>query len=114
MSQSDFFVPARGMSAGHYEAVSGIDGVNRVYTYRKVADYPLLIGAGISTTDALAGWWRDALSIGAILLVLGLSVIALAVFATLELQRRERAEARLKALAMTDALTEGNPQPPWI
>lgn len=106
MSQSDFFVHTRGMSAGHYEAVSGIDGVNRVYTYRKVADYPLLIGAGISTTDALAGWWRDALSIGAILLVLGLSVIALAVFATLELQRRERAEARLKALAMTDALTE--------
>ena len=106
MSQSDFFVHTRGTRAGHYEAISGIDGVNRVYAYQNVGDHPLLIGAGISTADALAGWWHDALAIGGILLVLGLSVIALAVFAALELRRRESAEARLKALVMTDALTE--------
>jgi diguanylate cyclase (GGDEF)-like protein len=106
MSQSDFFVHTRGTSAGHYETTSAIDGVNRIYTYQKVGDYPLMVGAGISTSDALAGWWHDALAIGAILLVLGLSAIALAAFATFELQRREQAEASLKALAMTDALTE--------
>lgn len=106
MSQSDFFMHTRGTNAGRYEAISGIDGVDRIYTYQKVGDYPLLVGAGISAMDALAGWRHDALAIGAILLVLGLSVIALAVFATLELRRRETAETRLKALAMTDALTE--------
>lgn len=106
MSRSDFFVHTRGTNSGHYEAISAIDSVDRVYTYQKVGDYPLLVGAGLSMSDALAGWWHDALAISAILLVFGLSAIALAVFATLELRRRERAEAKLKALAMTDALTE--------
>jgi predicted signal transduction protein with EAL and GGDEF domain len=106
MSQSDFFVHTRGTSDGHYEAPSGIDGVNRIYAYQRVGDYPLLIGAGISTKDALAGWWHDALAIGAILLALGLSTIVLAAFAHAELKRRELAEARLKTSVITDPLTE--------
>lgn len=106
MSQSDFFVHTRGTNDGHYEAPSGIDGVNRIYAYQRVGDYPLLIGAGISTKDALAGWWHDALAIGAILLALGLSTIALAAFAHVELKRRELAEGRLKTSVITDPLTE--------
>lgn len=105
MSQSDFFIHTRGKDVGHYEAASSIDGIDRIYAYRKVGDYPLLIGAGISRQDALAGWRRNALAIGGILLALGFSTIALAVLATLELRRRERAEGRLTALAVTDALT---------
>ena len=106
MSQSAFFVHARGTNGGHYEAPSGIDEVNRIYVYQRVAGYPLLIGAGISTRDALAGWGYDALAIGGILLALGLSTIALAVFAKVELRRRELAETRLKTSVITDPLTE--------
>jgi diguanylate cyclase (GGDEF)-like protein len=106
MSRSDFFVHTRGTNDGHYEAPSAIDGVNRIYAYQRVGDYPLLIGAGISTKDALAGWWHDALAIGAILLALGLSTVALAAFAHVELKRRELAEGRLKTSVITDPLTE--------
>ena len=88
MSRSGFFRAYPGTNDGHYEAPSGIDGVNRIYAYQRVGDYPLLIGAGISTKDALAGWWHDALAIGVILLALGLSTVALAAFAHVELKRR--------------------------
>jgi diguanylate cyclase (GGDEF)-like protein len=106
INQSHFFVHMRGIGSGHYQAASAIDGVDRIYSYQKVGDYPLLIGSGISTRDALAVWRRNAWAIGTILLVLGLSTIALAVFANAELRQRELAETRLKFLATTDALTE--------
>jgi diguanylate cyclase (GGDEF)-like protein len=106
MSGSALLVQAKASGSGHFETVPKIDGINRLYSYRTVGDYPLLIASGISTVDALAGWRHDAIAIGAILLVLGLSTIALAAFASRELRRREIAEARLKILTTTDALTQ--------
>lgn len=61
---------------------------------------------GVSVADALASWRYDAFAICAILLVLGASTIALALFASHELRHREAAETRLKMLATTDALTQ--------
>jgi diguanylate cyclase (GGDEF)-like protein len=106
MSQSELFTLAKGTASGQFESVGSTDGVRRLYSYRRVGDYPLLIVSGISTADALAGWRHYAMAIGAILLVLGFATIALAVFASRELRRREIAEARLRILATTDALTQ--------
>jgi diguanylate cyclase (GGDEF)-like protein len=106
MSQSELFTQAAGSTSGQFESVGSTDGIRRLYTYQRVGDYPLLIVAGISLSDALAGWRHDAIAIGSILLVLGISTIALALFASRELRRREAAEARLRILATTDALTQ--------
>jgi diguanylate cyclase (GGDEF)-like protein len=106
MSGSALLVQAKASGSGHYETVPKIDGINRLYSYGAVGDYPLLIASGISTADALAGWRHDAIAIGVILFVLGLSTIAVAAFASGELRRREIAEERLRILATTDALTQ--------
>jgi diguanylate cyclase (GGDEF)-like protein len=106
MSQSELFTQAAGSASGQFESVGSTDGIRRLYTYQRVGNYPLLIVAGISIADALAGWRHDAIAIGAILLVLGISTIALALFASRELRRRETAETRLRVLATTDALTQ--------
>jgi len=106
MSQSALFVKAKGLVSGHFEAVGARDGTPRIYAFRRVGNYPLLITMGVSIADALASWRHDAVAICAILLVLGISTIALAVFASHELRHREAAETRLKMLATTDALTQ--------
>lgn len=39
---------------------AALDGVERVYAYRRVGDYPFYVAVGIATTDYLAGWGRMA------------------------------------------------------
>lgn len=41
---------------GHYVRTSSLDGVERIYAYRRVGDYPLLIFVATSTADALLEW----------------------------------------------------------
>jgi diguanylate cyclase (GGDEF)-like protein len=106
MSQSALFMRAIDSLSGHFEAEGVRDGTPRIYAFRRVGNYPLLITMGVSIADALASWRDDAVAISAILLVLGISMIALAVFASRELRRREDAETRLRILATTDALTQ--------
>jgi diguanylate cyclase (GGDEF)-like protein len=106
MSQSALFTRAIDSQSGHFEANGVRDGTPRIYAFRRVGNYPLLITMGLSIADALASWRDDAVAICAILLVLGISMIALAMFASGELRRREDAEARLRILATTDALTQ--------
>jgi diguanylate cyclase (GGDEF)-like protein len=98
-------VMAVGTEAGHYEATASIDGVHRLYVFRRVAGLPLLIMLGISTDDIYAGWRHEAWIIGLIALVLGLATIGLALFAGQELRRRTAAEGQLAKLASTDGLT---------
>ncbi|WP_216635799.1 PAS domain-containing protein [Magnetospirillum moscoviense] len=44
----------------YYETVSGVDGLTRIFFYRKVAHWPLHLVVGVSSKDYLAGWRREA------------------------------------------------------
>lgn len=44
---------------GSLDTVSAVDGIRRVYSYRALDDYPLLVAVGIDERDALAGYVRD-------------------------------------------------------
>ncbi len=66
---------------GTYEAASGVDGVRRLYTYRKLKDLPLVLTVGFSADDvdrrvaARIGWlWPVA----TVVILLLLTLIALA------------------------------------
>ncbi len=62
---------------GSYEAPAGIDKVQRIFTYRRVGNYPLTLWVGLSVADCLAGWWSDAIKIGlAMVLFTAISAIA--------------------------------------
>ncbi|MBV8667347.1 MAG: diguanylate cyclase [Burkholderiaceae bacterium] len=51
---------ASGITSGFYESESGVDNVDRISYYQKVAGQPLSVVVGLSTDDALAGWRRES------------------------------------------------------
>jgi diguanylate cyclase (GGDEF)-like protein/PAS domain S-box-containing protein len=48
-----------GVRATAYHAVSGIDGIEREYHFRRVGDYPLYLVVGLAADDYLADWRRE-------------------------------------------------------
>ena len=80
-------------SAGHFQDVSNIDGVERLYVYRKVTDLPLIISVNPSIRGIEAAWLGKVsiilAAMGAILLV----ALALAWGLISGLRQRSRAEA---------------------
>ncbi|MCM8911745.1 sensor domain-containing diguanylate cyclase [Pseudomonas inefficax] len=99
-------------SEGVAEAVAVVDGTPRLYGYRALASYPLVVEAGLSRESIVAPWRHDAIKSVAVLLLL---LVGLAAFGGVVLrQLRERivieralhqAHQTLKALALTDSLT---------
>lgn len=99
-------------SEGVAEAVAVVDGTPRLYGYRALASYPLVVEAGLSRESIVAPWRHDAIKSVAVLLLL---LVGLAAFGGVVLrQLRERivieralhqAHQTLKALALIDSLT---------
>lgn len=97
---------------GVVEAVAVVDGTPRLYGYRALSSYPLVVEAGLSRESIVAPWRYDAIKSVAVLLLL---LVGLAAFGGVVLrQLRERiaierallqAHQTLKALALTDSLT---------
>jgi signal transduction histidine kinase/CheY-like chemotaxis protein/HPt (histidine-containing phosphotransfer) domain-containing protein len=68
--------------AGHYITDSRIDGVRRVYAYREVRGFPLIVVIGMGEADIMAGYnrYRRAyLGVAAVVTVVLLAVAALVV-----------------------------------
>ena len=66
---------------------SPVDGIHRIYSYRKIGDFPFFVVVGASATDYLAGWRQNAV------ISLLTSLLFLASLAAVYL-RLVRAEAR--------------------
>jgi diguanylate cyclase (GGDEF)-like protein len=91
--------------SGFYENVALIDGIRRLYTFKQVGNFPLLMTMGLPTDEVYAGWNRDALIIGLLILALCVATIFSAGMLRRELRRRMAAEEKLAVLATTDSLT---------
>ena len=99
-------------SEGLAEAVAVVDGTPRLYGYRALASYPLVVEAGLSRESIIAPWRHDVIKSAAVLLLL---LVGLGAFGWVVLrQLRERiaieralhqAHQTLKSLALTDSLT---------
>ena len=88
-----------------FEATSPIDGVTRVFGYRRVGQLPLVQFAAESTEDVYAAFWTRAAEIGTLLATLSTGIALLLVLAKREIDHRVVAETRLQELATTDDLT---------
>ena len=73
---------------GTYLGTSKVDGVERIYSFRKVKDLPLVVLVGLGVAEQLAGWQRAALTSLAGHLALVAVIIWLAWLAITEIQRR--------------------------
>ena len=88
--------------AGFFEGSARVDGVRRLYSYRKVGDLPLVISVGLSTREVYEEWVQKSAITGASFLTLSALGIGLAWFLRRELRRRTQSEAA--ALATSEAL----------
>ncbi|WP_458759241.1 sensor domain-containing diguanylate cyclase [Afipia sp. TerB] len=91
--------------SGHFETRATTDGQLRLFNYRQIGTLPILVAIGQTADDIYAQWWPQAWAIGALMLALMMSTIALAIFLRRSEKLQRVAEAELTALATTDGLT---------
>lgn len=99
-------------SEGVAEVKAVVDGTTRLYGYRALASYPLVVEAGLSRDSYVGPWCRDLVKTG---LVLAVMVACLSGFGLIVLgQIRQRvaideqlrlAHQRVREMALTDSLT---------
>ena len=73
-----------------------IDGVERLYAFQQVGDFPLVVTIGQSTDEILASWRRNAALLGGFALLLMLACLGLAVLFVRELQQRQKVTSQLQ------------------
>ncbi|MBL8305218.1 MAG: two-component sensor histidine kinase [Rubrivivax sp.] len=96
---------------GHYQTISGVDGIERLVAYRRVADYPFYVLVASGADEALAPWRATRnLTLG-VLLLLSVGGVVSATGLVLGLRRLERTNQALRlreaqAQAANQAKTE--------
>ncbi len=81
---------------GAVRETDALDGIARVYSYRALQEYPLVVALGVSLDDVLEHWRERALLEGAALLLVLLFLGAATLLLTGQLRRRMQAESALK------------------
>ena len=98
-------VVARGEISATFHAISPVDGLDRLFSYRKVGGYPLHITVGRASAEYMGHWRRD---MGVVAMLASL-LFAVAIGATLMVDRAWRRQRRIARLlekqAHTDPLT---------
>jgi diguanylate cyclase (GGDEF)-like protein len=105
VSKSQVFKRSIALRAGQFEETAAIDDIQRLFTFKQVGDFPLIIMIGVSTDEIYVGWRHDAWSVGLLILALCSATFVFAMFFARELKRRAEAEQALSVLATTDSLT---------
>ncbi|AOJ77425.1 sensor domain-containing diguanylate cyclase [Burkholderia ubonensis] len=90
---------------GSFADTASIDGVRRLYVFRHLDNLPLIIMVAEAESDIYAAWYDRAIPIGSAMVLLALGFVGLSLLLDVQLRRRHRAEAELRALARTDGLT---------
>jgi diguanylate cyclase (GGDEF)-like protein len=99
------FYPLVHSDHGTYVDIAVLDHTERLYSFRRIGNYPLVVVVGFATGDIYAGWRKRAFAIGAVTAVLDILILLLSLMFARQLLRRLAIERRLKQLAWFDALT---------
>ncbi|MBW7962389.1 diguanylate cyclase [Bradyrhizobium sp. BR 10261] len=91
-------------AGGSYAGKGPVDVTPRLYV-RSSGSGPLFVVAGKPLSTVFSLWQREALRIGAVVLMLSLFVLGSAIVLAREIGRRADAESKLEEMATTDALT---------
>ncbi|SDB71179.1 sensor domain-containing diguanylate cyclase [Belnapia rosea] len=92
LSQGTAFRAIPTAAEGHYRSISGRDGVERFYVFKRIEGLPLILNLGTSIDAIEDGWRPRALVIGGTTLVLVGALLAALWRLRLELRRRRTAE----------------------
>ena len=90
---------------GHYIRASGLDGIERIYAYSRVGNYPLLLVVATSTDEALSGWRgnRNVALFTMALFTMALFSVALVGAAVIFLRSVHKLESTNAALRISEA-----------
>ncbi|MCJ1884177.1 sensor domain-containing diguanylate cyclase [Pseudomonas sp. LA21] len=87
---------------------SSLDGIERIYAFRKNERYPLVTAVALGKDEALASWRADAMRTVAIAVGLLLVIVIIGILMILAIQRRIRTEGLL--VAAREELLKANHQ----
>jgi signal transduction histidine kinase len=82
---------------GFYIWDTRLDHVTRLYSYRRVAGYPLVVSIGLGYDEGLASWWANAKTILALAAIATLLLGGLALYLAGEIGRRAMRDIELAA-----------------
>jgi diguanylate cyclase (GGDEF)-like protein len=99
------FLPLVQSDQGSYVDIAVLDHTERLYSFKRVGEYPLIIVVGFATEDIYAGWHRRAMAIGAVTVIIDVLSIWLSLMFAGLLRRRLEMESQLQQLAWFDSLT---------
>ncbi|MFS2160037.1 sensor domain-containing diguanylate cyclase [Pseudomonas sp. Pseusp122] len=90
---------------GSFASISSLDQHERLYTFSRVGDLPLIVVVGQSMAEVYTVWRRNVLWVGSATGLLCLGIMWLTLLLCRELRLRHQAEANLAQIASTDGLT---------
>ena len=99
--------------SGSFVGVAAMDGVERLYAFRPVGSYPLILNVAQSTDTILAKWYASAWVLGSFTVLLMSACVGLALLFVRELSLRQEMSARLRE-AEHDVRTILNNMPSMI
>ncbi|MHB9796460.1 sensor domain-containing diguanylate cyclase [Pseudomonas sp. MT3] len=98
LSRSPIFTQYRDItSVGTATFTSSLDGIERLYAFRKNERYPLVTSVALGKDEVLAAWYTDALRTVSIALGLLMVIVIIGCLMILAIKRRIGAEALLVA-----------------
>ncbi len=80
---------ARGAAEGMYRNVSQVDGIDRLYAFKRATPYPVYVTYGVPQTEIMATWRRNMMLYAAFALPATLALVGITSLA----MRRARSEA---------------------
>lgn len=98
---------------GSFVGTAALDGVERLYSFRQVGEFPLIINVAQATSTILGKWYSSSLWLGGFALLLMAACLGLALLFVRELTLRQQVAARLSE-AEHDVRTILNNMPSMI
>ncbi|MGE5506786.1 MAG: PAS domain-containing protein [Actinomycetota bacterium] len=80
-----------------YQTRSGVDGIERMFFYRKIGPWPLFLVVGMADEDYLASWWREVYILGGLSAMFMLASMAAVSVIARALKASEGARAEAEA-----------------
>ncbi len=99
------FKPLLQADGGSYLGTAALDGTQRLYSFKHIGKYQLIVVVGLATDDIYAEWTRRAWAIGSVMGALDVLFILTSITLAQQFRKRLEVEEQLQMLADTDSLT---------
>ncbi|MBN3815926.1 diguanylate cyclase [Paraburkholderia sp. Se-20369] len=105
VGRSPIFARIAQSPAGAFVGTSVIDGVRRLFVYRRIPGLPIIVDVAPAIDEVFSDWRLRAKWLASLMVLFTAAIVAGTWVLLRELKRRQRAEAQLQRMAHRDAMT---------